>query len=140
MRSGSPSAHPYVRAYMAGITIPTLFLLVMLGVYLTVHSLHHTAAPMERVLIFPATLGPNLWGFWNVLYVAIHRRRAWPIGVHGVFLAFVVGPIAWTVATSVGVPFATLEAAIRVFPFVIVVYYLLWKYGVRYLNELLGVG
>lgn len=133
------SAHPYLRAYMAGITIPTMFLLMILSVFLASRQLQG-AAPIERVLIFPATLGPNLWGVWNVLFVVIHRRRTWPLGVHGVLLALLVGPIAWTVATRVGVPIATPEMAVVVFPFVIAIYYLLWKHGVRFLNQLLGVG
>jgi hypothetical protein len=135
-----PAPHPYLRAYMAGIAIPTMLFVMIPVVFLASHPLHHVPMPIERVLVFPATLGPNLWGLWNVLYVAVRRRRPWPIGVHGALLTLVVGPIAWTVATSFGVPHVTIETAGTVFPFVVVVYYLLWKHGVCFLNELLGVG
>jgi hypothetical protein len=134
------STHPYLRAYMAGVTIPTAFLIVILAVFLAIHGLHHGPTPIERFLVFPLALGPNLWGLWNMLYVAISRRRTWPIGRHGVLLTLIVGPVAWTVATSVGLPLAMIGTAAAVFPFVIVVYYLLWKHGVRFLNELVGVG
>ena len=84
-------------------------------------------------------IAPNLWGAWNILYVAIRRRRDWPLGRHGMLLAMLIGPLAWLVARSQGAPRVPLTTAIAAFPFVLVLYYLLWKYGVRLLNETLGI-
>jgi len=137
---GSRSPHPYLRAYMAGITIPSMLLVLILVGFLAGHALHHGPLPIERVLVFPTTVGPNLWGLWNVLYTAMPRRRVWPIGLHGASLTLVLVPIAWTVATTFGVPFVTAGTVAAVYPFVVVVYYLLWKHGVSFLNDLLGVG
>jgi hypothetical protein len=123
---------------MAGIAIPTAFLLVIVAVFVTV-QFHHEQLPIDRVLVFPMAIAPNLWGAWNMLYVVIRRRRDWPLGRHGILLALLVGPLGWLIARSMGVPLATLTTAIAAFPFVLVLYYLLWKYGVRLLNETLGI-
>ena len=124
---------------MAGITIPTAFLLVILAVFVTVHQFHHESLPIDRVLVFPMAIAPNLWGLWNMLYVTLRRRRDWPPGRHGLLLAMLVGPLAWTIARTMGIPIAVLGTAITAFPFVVVLYYLLWKYGVSALNEILGI-
>jgi hypothetical protein len=134
----SQAPRPYLRAYMAGIAIPTAFLLVIVAVFVTV-QFHHEQLAIDRVLVFPMAIAPNLWGAWNMLYVVIRRRRDWPLGRHGILLALLVGPLGWLIARSMGVPLATLTTAIAAFPFVLVLYYLLWKYGVRLLNETLGI-
>jgi len=139
MLSPGVAPHPYLRAYMAGITIPTAFLLVILAVFLTVHGFHPGPLPVDRILIFPMAIAPNLWGAWNILYVALRRRRDWPLGRHGLLLALLVGSLAWTIARAVGVPMDVLHTAIAVYPFGVVAYYLLWKYAVRLLNEILGI-
>lgn len=131
--------HPYLRAYMAGITIPTAFLLVILAVFVAIHQVYQGPLPVDRVLVFPMAIAPNLWGAWNMLYVVIRRRRHWPLGTHGVLLALIVGPSAWSIAHALGVPNATVDRAIVAYPFGVAVYYLVWKYGVRRLNEILGI-
>jgi hypothetical protein len=130
---------PYLRAYMAGITIPTAFLLVILGVFLTVHGVHPGPLAVDRVLVFPMAIAPNLWGAWNILYVEIRRRRDWPLGRHGLLLALLGGSVGWAIARATGVSEAFLHTAFAVYPFVVVSYYLVWKYGVRFLNETLGI-
>jgi hypothetical protein len=104
-----------------------------------VHLFHHEPLPIDRFLVFPMAIAPNLWGAWNMLYVAIRRRREWPLGRHGVLLAMLIGPVGWLIARTLGAPFAALATAISAFPFVLIFYYLLWKYGVRLLNETLGI-
>ena len=60
--------HPYLRAYMAGIVVPTLFLLVTVVVhafrryYFEVPSqfvLGYPALPLERAFLFPMAVVPN---------------------------------------------------------------------------------
>ena len=63
----SPPPRPYLRAYMAGIAIPTAFLLVIMTVFVTVHRFHHEPLPIDRVLVFPIAIAPNLWGAWNIV-------------------------------------------------------------------------
>ena len=124
---------------MAGIAIPTASLLVILAVFVTVHQFHHEPLPIDRILVFPMAIAPNLWGAWNMAYVALRRRRDWPLGRHGLLLALLVGPLGWAIALTMGVPMAALGTVIAAFPVVMVLYYLLWKYGVATLNDILGV-
>ena len=34
--------------------------------------------PLERALIFPMAVVPNVWGLWNVLYLALRHRVRMP--------------------------------------------------------------
>jgi hypothetical protein len=124
---------------MAGITIPTAFLLVILAAFVTVNGVRPGPLALDRVLVFPMAIAPNLWGAWNVLYVLIRRRRDWPLGRHGLLLALIAGSIASAIAHAAGVPASFFHTAVAVYPFGVVAYYLLWKYGVRFLNETLGI-
>lgn len=125
--------HPYLRAYMAGITAPTMFLLVVVAGFTILHGV---AAPWERIIVFPMAVVPNLWGVWNVLYC---RWRWAPIGLHGVVLSLLLGPAGLAVARALEVPRLSVTGAAFALPVVIVVYYLAWKYLVGFFNEVLGV-
>ncbi len=126
--------HPYLRAYMAGIAAPTLFLLVVVAVFTLLHGV---AAPWERIIVFPMAVVPNLWGVWNVL----HCRWRWaPIGVHGAVLPLLLVPAGFALARALEVPWISLTGAATVLPVGVVVYYLAWKYLVGFCNEVLGVG
>src|SRR5262245_26817886 len=92
---------PYLLAYMAGIVVPTLFLLVIMTVfaynryYFEVPSqfvIPLPGQPLDRALIFPMAVVPNVWGLWNVLYQALRRRISIPIGLHGAVLPLVLMP------------------------------------------------
>ncbi len=135
------STHPYLRAYMAGITIPTVFLLMVLTGFLFARFVHNVPIPIERVIVFPMALVPNLWGAWNMLYVFLRPRRHLSIGFHGAILPFLLVPVAYTVTRLLDFPVpAFFTAAFPVFsPIALVVYYLAWKYLVGFFNELLGI-
>jgi hypothetical protein len=125
--------HPYLRAYMAGITVPTMFLLVVVAGF---SILHGVAAPLERIIMFPMAVVPNLWGVWNVL----HCRWRWTtIGVHGAILPLLLVPAGFALARALDVPWISATGAATVLPVGIVVYYLAWKYLVGFFNEVLGV-
>lgn len=144
--------HPYVRAYMAGITVPTIGLLLGLTAFCIARFGYQVPVPIERVIVFPMAIVPNLFGLWNILYVAMGSGRRLPIGFHGALLLFVLLPIALTMATFLGflsftptalvwfevlhIPYVFLTI---VFPGAVAVYYLIWKYLVGFLNELLGI-
>ena len=125
--------HPYLRAYMAGITVPTMFLLVVVTGF---SILHGVAAPWEQIIMFPMAVVPNLWGVWNVL----HCRWPWTtIGVHGAILPLLLVPAGFALARALEVPWISVTGAATVLPVGIVVYYLAWKYLVAFFNEVLGV-
>lgn len=134
-------ARYYLKAYLAGIATPTVFLLVFVTGFTVARHLWEIPGPAERVIIFPMAVLPNLWGAWNVLLAWTRRRRPVSSGAFGAVLPLVVAPIAYLMTRLAGVALPPL--LLRVFPlaFVIVVavYYLLWKYLVPFLNEAVGV-
>jgi len=137
---------------MAGITVPTAFLLVVVTGFFIARHVYAVPIPVERVIVFPMAIVPNLFGVWNLLYVALGSRRRLSIGFHGALLPIVLLPIALTMATFLGflsftptalvwfevlhIPYVLLTTG---FPVVVAVYYLIWKYLVGSLNELLGI-
>ncbi len=140
--------HPYVRAYMAGIVVPTLFLLVIL----TVLSLHRyyfevssqfviplPSAPLERAIVFPMAVVPNMWGLWNMMHVALRSRVRVPLGVHGALLVLVLMPGGVVLARTLDVFAIQWRFALPMLPIGMAVYYLAWKHLVGFLNEELGI-
>ena len=141
---------PYLRAYLAGIATPTLFLLVIVTADALQHAFGHAALPpevaglmprIERVLPFPMAVVPNLWGLWNVVYVSIHTRRPrWPPGLHGALLVLFLVPAGVLLARATGVADIAFRAALPVIPVAMAIYYLAWKFVVGFLNRELGIG
>jgi hypothetical protein len=146
------NGHPYLRAYMAGIVVPTAFLLVAMTAFVMARLVYHVPVPIERLIVFPMALVPNLFGAWNALYVWLGPGRRLPIGFHGALLPFVVAPLGVAIVKSLG--FLTVTSAgwvlfdavtighglaAAVFPFVVVVYYLVWKHLVAFFNSVLGI-
>jgi len=133
-------SHPYLRAYLAGIAVPTAFLLVPLAAVVTGHVRGGLPVAVERLLVFPMAVVPNLWGLWNVLYVAIRRRGAgWPVGPHGALLPFLLLPAGIVLAHLLGVEVYTPFRVAIIFPVALIVYYIVWKHLVSFLNRLVGV-
>jgi len=146
------NTHPYLRAYMAGIVTPSLGLLVALTVFILTRLVFHTPVPIERVIIFPMALVPNAFGIWNIVYVWSRSHPHLPIGFHGALLPVIMaalGAVAavWGGFLTVGAHGVTWFQAISIPYFLIVpwflagvvVYYLLWKYVVGFLNQVLGI-
>jgi hypothetical protein len=133
--------HTYLRAYMAGITVPTIVLLVAATVFCIWRYVYNFPAPIERVIIFPMAVVPNLWGLWNILFVAVHERTHLSIGFHGALLPLVLGPLG-ILMTSI-LDFSIPHIAARFFPIVapigLIAYYLAWKYLVGFLNRVMGI-
>ena len=146
------STHPYLRAYMAGIAVPTMLLLVVLTGFLTARYSFHIPIPIERAIVFPMALVPNIFGLWNMFYLWLRPRRHLPIGFHGALLPFILAPAGFVLATCSGflvatshgvvwfdqiaVPYAFLATG---FCFALIAYYLVWKYLVGFFNQVLGI-
>lgn len=135
------NTHPYLRAYLAGIALPTMGLLVAMTIFSVARLVYQIPIPIERVLIFPMALVPNSWGIWNILYIWLHSRWPLPIGLHGAILPFLLAPVALAVSAFLGITFmARLWVVVMSLPVAAILYYLLWKHVVGFLNDLLGVG
>jgi len=146
------NTHPYLRAYLAGIFVPTLVLPLILTVFILARLVYQVPVPIERFLIFPMAAVPTLFGVWNMLFMASHQRTHLPIGVHGAILPFLGAPTGVLVARCLGmiqigahgvtwfetceVPYALIAAG---FLAGVAGYYLIWKYIVGYLNRVMGI-
>jgi hypothetical protein len=133
--------HIYIRAYMAGIFIPTLFLLVVMTVYCTIRYAYNLPFPVERVIVFPMAAVPNLWGLWNILYVAFFSRRHISLGLYGGALPLVLGPLGYAITRLLDFPVPHFIAGVFpiALPIGLALYYLAWKYIVGFLNAELGI-
>jgi hypothetical protein len=132
------NSHPYLRAYMAGIALPTFFMLFVLTAFIVARFVYNIPIPIERAIAFPMAVVPNLWGVWNILYAARHGRR-WPLGLHGAVLPLLLMPAGLLLAKHLGIDFVTWTLAATFAPVGVAVYYLVWKYIVGFLNQTLGV-
>src|SRR5215470_7491796 len=94
--------HPYLRAYMAGISVPTPLLLVALTLFFIARFVYNIPVPVERVIIFPMAIIPNLFGLWNMLYLASRVQTRLPLGVHGAILPFVIAPAGFLLGRGLG--------------------------------------
>jgi len=133
--------HAYLRAYMAGIVVPTIVLLIGVTAFAIARYAYNFSAPLERLMIFPMTVVPNLWGLWNMLFLASHSRTRLSIGFHGALLPFLLGPLGYllTRLLDVAIPGFVLDIVPVAAVGGLIVYYLAWKYVVGFLNGVLGI-
>jgi len=126
---------------MAGITIPTIFLLFVMTIFIAARYVYNVPIPIERIIVFPMAIVPNLWGLWNMLYVYLHSYRRLPIGFHGAVLPFIQLAIVFGLTRLVNfeIPAFVTSALPIAFPIWLVVFYLLWKHLVNFFNTLLGI-
>ena len=133
--------HPYLRAYMAGIVVPTIFLLIVATVFTIARYIYNVPVPVERVIVFPMAVVPNAWGLWNLLFVALCSRLQLSIGLWGALLPLLLAPLGMLVASLLNFPVPSF-AAHGFFigaPVGLLVYYFAWKYLVGFLNRVQGI-
>lgn len=133
--------HPFVRAYLAGIAVPTVFLLVVMTAYTFIRYVYNLPVPIERVIVFPMAFVPNLWGLWNVLYAALLASRRFSLGIFGALLPLLLAPLGYFAAhvLQFPVPHQVLRVVPIALPIIIIIYYLAWKYLVAFLNREVGL-
>jgi len=147
------NSHPYLRAFLAGIFLPTMALPLLLAVFVVARLCLQVPFPIERGLVFPMALLPAVWGLWNMIWLGTHERVHQPLGLHGAVLPLILLPCGAAIASCLGilrlgatgvtwfhacqVPYAWIAP---VFVAALVAYYLVWKYLVGFLNRVLGIG
>jgi len=146
------NTHPYLRAYMAGIVVPTVVLLFLLTAFAIARFVCQIPVPIERAIVFPMGIVPSAFGLWNILYLWLGPGRHLPIGFHGAILPLLLAPGGFMLGRLLGilelgarglvyfqaftVPYSSL---LMVFSIVLVAYYLVWKYLVGFFNQMLGI-
>src|SRR5688572_1879311 len=140
--------HPYLRAYMAGIVVPTVFLLLIMSIYAYNRYYFEVSSqfviplpgePLDRAIMFPMAVVPNVWGVWNMLHLALRNRPRWSIGLHGAILPLLLMPAGFALARSLDVFDIQWQFALPMAPVGMTVYYLAWKYLVSFLNQEVGI-
>jgi len=133
--------HPNLRAYLAGIAVPTVFLLVVMTAFIFLRSVYNVSTPIERVIVFPMAAVPNIWGLWNVFYVAKLAGRNFSLGLYGGLMPLVLVPMGYGVTRLLdfSIPQIVYNGFPFVFPATLIIYYLAWKYLVGFLNHELGI-
>ena len=134
--------HPLLRAYLAGIAVPTIFLMIVATVFTLVRYVYNAPIPIERVIVFPMAFVPNLWGFWNVLHAAFFTHGRLSLGIFGSLLPLLLAPLGYFVARMLEfpIPHPIFSLAPIGLPVAMILYYLAWKYLVGSLNAELGIG
>ena len=146
------NTHRYLRAYLAGIFVPTLVLPLLLTLFIVVRIVLQVPVPIERAMIFPMAVVPLLFGLWNMLWLGSHTRTHLPIGVHGALLPLLMMPAGALTASCLGVLvlgthgvtwFHALHVSYTLiapcFLAALAGYYLVWKYIVGFLNREIGI-
>jgi hypothetical protein len=133
---------------MAGIVVPTLFLLVVVAIdayqkyYFEVSNqfvIPLASRPLERALLFPMAVVPNVWGLWNMLYLRLRHRVHLSLGAHGALLVVFLIPGGIGLARLFDTFAIQWQFALPMFPIGMAVYYLAWKHVVAFLNEEMGI-
>lgn len=141
-------SRPYLRAYMAGCMIPTIVVFVIAVIsayrifYLEVPSqfiFGLPARPLERTILLPVGVVPNLWGLWNMLWVATKSRTRLPIGVHGSIIPAMLVPAGILLARTTQLFDIQMGYALLAIPVGMAAYYLAWKFLVGSLNVEVGI-
>ena len=146
------NTHPYLRAYMAGIVVPTIVLVLLLAGFVIARFVCHVPIPIERAIIFPMGLVPSVFGVWNMLFVRLHSGRHLPIGFHGAILPFLLAPSGYLLGKALNILAVNSEGLVYfqavTLPYAYVVigfsvgliaYYLIWKYLIGFFNQVLGI-
>jgi hypothetical protein len=133
---------------MAGIVVPTIVLFFVAFVYayrvfyLEVPSqfvFGLPARPLERTILFPMAVVPNLWGVWNMLWVATRSRTRLSLGAHGAFIPALLVPGGILLARTTDLFNIQMGYALLAIPVGMAGYYLVWKFVVNALNAEVGV-
>lgn len=132
--------HPYLRAYLAGIAVPTPLLLIAMTFYTVFRLVYNFPVPVERFIVFPMAVVPNAWGLWNVLFIAWRRRVPLSLGLHGALLPILLAPLGLLASALLNFSIPGFAHAFPVFaPVALILYYFAWKYLVGFFNRLLSL-
>jgi len=128
----------YLKAFIAGLAFPA----ALLPVPLFVLSLSGKINILE---IMPIYLVPWVWGIWNVLYFVVGEKcpvkkpnlRLW---ITGFTLGFLLALLVVFVFRLPPLVFGV-KGCWQYFPLIVIplVYSVLWRYVVKYLNGLVGL-
>lgn len=131
----------YVKAFIAGLAFPATILPVF---YLVLYLVGHSSV-RNLPLQFMPLFSPMLFGLWNVLYFVIGKRcpvknrhsRLWTTGASLGFLAALLGVFVIKLPELL----FGFTGILNYLPLITapIIYGLIWRYIVSYLNEVVGL-
>ncbi len=124
---------------MAGFLLPTWFMAIVLAGFVIARMVSRFPVPVERIIAFPMAGVPNLWGLWNLLYLALGLKGRLGLGAWGALLPLILMPAGLLGARHLGISFVTPTLVLAAFPLLAAFYYLVWKHVVGFLNEVVSV-
>jgi hypothetical protein len=124
---------------MAGVLVPTWFLLLALAGFIAVRIIYRISTPVEQLIVFPMAVVPNLWGLWNTLYVAMSMKHRLGLGAWGALMPAILVPAGLGLEKLLGFSLFTPMEGFAALPVIAAVYYLIWKHLVSFLNRTVGV-
>ncbi len=133
--------HKYLRAYMAGIVAPTIFLLVVvMGFTILRLCLQCPRSARARDRVSDGRRA-QLLGPLECFLCGVRSRLHLSIGLHGALLPFLLAPlgIVLTSLLNFSIPGFARHAFPILAPLVLILYYLLWKYLVGFLNRVVNL-
>jgi hypothetical protein len=146
------NTHRYLRAYMAGIVVPTVIYFFLLIVCVVAPIVYQTPFPLEQWMLFPIALVPSLWGLWNMLYARLCTGRYLSLGLHGAILPLILLPLGFSgvialrslsISTRGLIAFDEITIPVTMlvlcFASIIIIYYLMWKYLIGFFNRMLDI-
>jgi len=133
------NSHPYLKTYMAGVLLPSWLLMVGLVGFVISRTVFENHYPLEQFLVYPAAVVPNLWGLWNVLYVALVLKQRITLGIWGALLPLLLVPGGLALQYFLGVSLFSKQEILTLLPVAIALYYLGWKHIVGFFNKVVGV-
>lgn len=107
---------------------------VLVGPYAVRRLVESVLTPLRAAPVLPFFTLPVVWGAWNVAWAV--RRPCPPIGAWGAALG---GALGCAVNIYIWWAGAWFGGALLLPPFLLVVYYLIWRLVIGPLNEALGV-
>lgn len=130
--------HPYFRAYLAGVALPSMIYLAGVSLIAAVTLARGTPLELPRFAVFPVAIVPGVWGLWNMLHVRL--RPGWvSLGLHGAILPFLLAPAGYAVLRAFSIVWITPWMLAIGVPVAAVFYYFVWKYLIGALNRVLEI-
>ena len=129
--------HPLLRAYIAIMLIDAYHTFYFEVPSQFVFGL--PSRPLERTMLFPMAAVPNLWGVWNMVWVATRARTRLSIGAHGSLLVALIVPAGILLGRAMELFDIQMRLALLAIPVGMCLYYLAWKFLVGFFNQELGI-
>lgn len=132
----------HVKAFMAGLTIPAIF---MPFAYATLYKLNVGQVQTEPFQFLPLFL-PLVFGFWNILYFSslancpMKDKPALRLAFWGVMLGLFVSLLG-VFALNLPWHLFGITSDFKYAPLIVlpIVYGVVWRFGVGYLNRVVGL-